>query len=229
MPYSYGRVSRRQSVVRKRYSRMRRSWKGAVRKLLPADSGYAPRIDGFRGYRGAVVKCCRSTSSTLVINSGGQSGAAVTFSLAALGVGTELDVFDQYCITGVKAVIGARGLVGGATADPIRFPIIYMSYDADDATPPTTTAELLKRSNVMRINSFAMTEVFFKPVPQVQAYGANIGYMPQISRRDNWINVASKDVNHYGMKFGWQSGGAAGSTYYYDITWHYYLKLRRSQ
>jgi len=107
-------------------------------------------------------------------------------------------------------------------------PKVAVWYDADDATPPsvaTAWAVALQRSNVVYLDLTKTTEFYFEPRCSPVAY--NNGYL--VGKTKQWVNLANLDVEHYGMKLAWMSGGNTGDSNFMDIVFKYYLRLKYGQ
>jgi len=107
-------------------------------------------------------------------------------------------VFDQYRVTTIEVWIEPTSTsvsnLGVGTTN------LYSAVDYDSAANPTTVDQILAYENVIVSNTANGHYRKFKPHIAVAAYqGAFSGYQ---NTSNVWIDSASGDVQHYGVKLG---------------------------
>jgi hypothetical protein len=131
-------------------------------------------------------------------------------------------IFDQYRIDRVQFRISPQiNSIQATTASPNAVvPRLFVVVDRDDATVPTTLAQLREYDNVQDILPYQGIVIDFEPsvTPAVYQAGAFSGYSVAPSG-DHWIDAASGAVPFYGIKFGCDpttTGATAAYNWYVD-------------
>jgi hypothetical protein len=111
--------------------------------------------------------------------------------------------FDQYRIDLVDIYIKPRansfqmhGTVSPFQSNPTLFAVV----DRDDATTPTSIAQLRQYDNCIEASPYEGLHFRFKPsvTPSYYATGSFVGYGVDESQ---WLDVASSAIPHYGVKW----------------------------
>lgn len=126
-------------------------------------------------------------------------------------------VMDAYRLLKVKVRIlprvNVQSLTTQAVAGTSGIPFMLLAVDYDDVSVPSTLSELFQYTDVKVAKLFEETSITFKPRVSKAVYqsGGFTGY----AQDDNttWIDCASNDVEHYGLKWGTSSTGASQTTF----------------
>lgn len=134
--------------------------------------------------------------------------------------------FDQYRIRYIKVWVHPRQNVSYLSGgNNINNSVIYSSVDYDDATPPTTEAQLLARSNIKSRNQFQPFREEFVPRYSTLVFGTSTSY--GVGNRMDWLNTANNSIQYYGYKLGCSPGGVSTDPkLYYDLSIEYYLDFK---
>lgn len=173
-----------------------------------------------------IFTIVQSLPDGLLQQTGSFTNGAVSFTFSQLSQYTSFSaVFDQYRIEEVQAVFRpmftANQVSGSST---FYIPIFYVVIDYDDTTALTTAAQFLAYSNC-NTSMYETVSVCFRPHIAVAAYaGAFTSYA---NAGPTWIDAGSPGVNHYGIKFGMDAGGAGQTSFQsFSITFRMRLSLR---
>lgn len=143
---------------------------------------------------------------------------------AHIGVG----FWDQYKIDAVRITIAAQnnaiGLVTNTTTTLVP---LYCVIDYDDSTALGSTGAAMAYSNCIALNPGESLERTFKPRMAVAAYaGAFTSYA---NLPDQWIDAASPNVQHYGVKVFIPAVTVAQTLLQsWDVTLEYFVSFRKS-
>lgn len=107
-------------------------------------------------------------------------------------------VYDLYRITQVKFfVIPNSNLTSTGTNPCVTY--LTVAVDFDDASVPSTPAEVMNYQNHIIVGSSGSGSLTWKPRVALAAYsGAFTSYA---SKEDQWIDCTSSTVEHYGIKY----------------------------
>lgn len=134
-------------------------------------------------------------------------------------------VMDAYRLLKVKVRILPRVNVQSLTTQAVAatggIPFVLLAVDYDDATVPSSLSEVLQYTDVKVCKLFEETSITFRPKISKAVYqsGGFTGYAQDDA--NTWIDCASNDVEHYGLKYGVSSTGASQTTfpqYYVFVT-----------
>ncbi len=131
----------------------------------------------------------------------GSGSGTLTFALSGLeGISSLQALFDLYRICAVRVSIrpenNAIGVVDPTTTRLVEF---YNVIDYNDATSPSTAAELREYDNCVVLSPGESVCREFQPrMSAVVRSAAGTDYM---SVEPKWLNTGSDDVLHYGMKY----------------------------
>jgi hypothetical protein len=120
---------------------------------------------------------------------------------------TFTNLFDQYRIAKVRVVFRPM-FVGGTSitaSSTFYMPQLWVVADYDDVSTPSNLATLQSYANCQ--TSMSETQIIeYAPHTAVAAYaGAFTSYGNETGR---WFDAASPAVQHYGLKYGIDSGGS---------------------
>lgn len=139
-------------------------------------------------------------------------------------------LFDRYKIVGVKYKVMFQCNTSSVSSQGV-LPVLYSSFDGDDADVPATSQEVAVKGYVKShvLNANKIFTLYMKPRIDKQLYQTpfSTGYS---SEKACWIDCTSSDVPHYGMKFwlnNWLSDGANEMLLRIQPT--YYLALKDTQ
>lgn len=142
-----------------------------------------------------------------IVSGVGNEGGAMMFLLSDLPVASEfINLFDQYRIVSVDVHCIPR-VNANLSTSPGSISIFHYAKDYTDVTAPTSLDTILQYGDAKRVNVNGVKDFHIKLKPQcantvwsgltASGYGA--------AMEGSWINTASKDVQHYGIKYFWQN------------------------
>lgn len=164
------------------------------------------------------------TASTSGVGVRSDAAGALSFNLNALPNSSEFtSLFDQYKIMKVKL----RWIPFG---DSVNMPIATMTgtsslvspggplitvIDYDDNTAPTAAADLLQyqTSKVTPIPKPLSMTIRPKFATEIYRSAVSTGY----GARSGWLDTASSDIPHYGVKYYMNAPSALSSSYTYQV------------
>jgi hypothetical protein len=155
------------------------------------------------------------------------TAASYAFSLASVGLGTGF--WDQYKLEAIRFTVApqnnAIGLVTNSTTTLVP---LYCVIDYDDSSNLTSAGQAQSYSNCVVVNPGESVERTFKPRMAIGAFGGST-FTSYANVADLWIDAASTNVLHYGVKL-FIPGTAAAQTLLqsWDITIEYFLQFRKS-
>lgn len=155
-----------------------------------------------------------------IFQSGWGVGGAHLFRLSAVqDVSDLINLFDRYKITGVKLdfmyqqnVSIGQDVDDGAGLQATALPIINYAYDFDDSNPPALLSTVQVKGYCKRriLSANKPFSVFIRPrLLKGAIVDPDANTLAHTSERPTWLDVASPDVRHYGLKF-WLSNFPAG-------------------
>jgi hypothetical protein len=150
------------------------------------------------GVGGTMSIITQSTSSTLF----GQC----SFLLSDLPqVAQFANMFDQYRFEAVHFRVRARSTSGATqnlSSATSAVPYLLWVIDRDDATAPTSIAQLQQYDNVHEIEGFDSIDIFLEPslTRAVYASGVFSGY-EVVPCKEAWLDLSNTAIPHYGVKF----------------------------
>jgi len=119
-------------------------------------------------------------------------------------------VFDQYRIIAVEATFRpTANSVTQSTASPGELTVVI---DQDDVNVPTSISQLQQYGNAITKPGYKKIRRCFKPHVAMAAYSG--AFTSFANAKDQWIDMSSSTVQHYGLKFGWS---VASQVYSYDV------------
>lgn len=122
-------------------------------------------------------------------------------------------VFDNYRIISCK--VAFHPYSGGANNSAAAIPPTTSAIDYDDSTA-TTVANLLQYDTAQTVPSGVYFERTFKPRVALAAYSGVFTSFAQ--SKDQWIDMASLGVIHYGLKIGVPAAASGPSNLYSTTT-----------
>lgn len=170
------------------------------------------------------------TVSTDVISVAGGPPAVYTegraFRLNELpGVTDFTNLFDQYCITKIVLKFFPCGTeVSASEITSYTAPRITIAQDFDDITTPLTESELLEMKGHRTYQFTKPITHVIKPAINAEVYRSGItsSYSPKWNQ---WIDCATVDVPHYGIKT-WCQQDSGAATFRYRIFMTFYFKMK---
>jgi hypothetical protein len=153
-----------------------------------------------------------------------ETDGAYAFSLGSLPDYTEFTaLFDTYRITSVRLCFYPLFLDTSAT---VPYPPIHTVIDYDDNnTLAITILNEYDSLQVVQIGQFF--ERTLTPRIASAAYGAGAFTSYMQPKAKTWIDCASPNVTHYGLKYAIGIAGAANAVW--QVTAHYSLEFRESR
>ena len=136
------------------------------------------------------------------------------------------NIFDQYRIVKVQVQLVPFNLPPLATTTAQYYAPLLMAVDYDDNATPTSTQQLYDHSNLKIITSGTQKPYLFtfKPAMLKAAYtGSFSGYAPG---SDQWLDCASTDIIHYGIKWALASSSVIPT---YGVYIRYFIEFKQSR
>lgn len=133
--------------------------------------------------------------------------------------------FDSYRLRKVAVIfiprVNDHTLANKATATTTVVAGIFTCKDYDDSSAPSSLGEIMEYGNAMIHGPFEQFEMKLRPKISMAAYqsGAFTGYTQ--ADDTTWIDCASDDVEHYGIKWGTAPCGGSQTTFQ---DWDVYVK-----
>jgi hypothetical protein len=160
-------------------------------------------------------------SSTVSAPTAVDTLAALNFTLGALPASTDFtSLFDQYRI--IQVTVRFIPLAGAGTGSN---PLVT-AIDYDDSTAPTAVTDLFQYDSVIFSQPGTTVERTLKPRVATAAYS---GAFTSFASADPnlWIDVASPNVQYYGLKYG--IAAATGATANWSLLIEYVLQCRNTR
>ncbi len=148
------------------------------------------------------------------------------FSLSNANVGSGF--FDQYRIPAVRFCIRAQqNAIGLTTNANTTVTSLYCVIDYDDDTALASIAAAQSYSSCLVLPPGQSCSRTFRPHLALAAYqGAFTGY---VNESNQWIDSASNDVRHYGVKLVVPGVTAAQTQLQsWDVSIEYFIELRKA-
>lgn len=199
------------------------------------------RIDRTAGEKFNLTRALKSSGnrSTTIVERSLRVGtlshnnalAALYFKLSDLPSYTDFSLYDQYRIIGVKVTFintcpNNLAWWNGSTAIVNAPATLITAVDQDDATVPANLETILQHESCIIHGNGRKTTREFVPSIAASAYqGTFTGYS---SRQNQWVDILSPDVQHYGLKFGSSIPGSitTASSWNYEVYATYIVELR---
>lgn len=163
-----------------------------------------------------------------------QVGAAMIFKLNSVAdFGDFPALFDRYKITGVKLQFLYQSNLANSdsTTGTNALPLLSYSFDADDATVPSSLDEVQKKQYCHQkiLNGNRMFSVFIRPRILKEVYNSALTTSYQTAPA-TWLDSAQAGTPHYALKM-WINNWGPGNTKFHQltITPTYYLSLKDTQ
>lgn len=154
-----------------------------------------------------------------LIAGGAAVGSSINFTLSQVpSFGEFTALYDQYKIKAVKCTLIPRH-TEVALSGTITQGNMWSVFDYDDSIIPTSLDTLLQYQNTKRTRMNQTHSRYLKPMVRMLASGAT-----GAPKRNQWIDVADSSLEHYGIKFWFDSRGTAPVTY--DVQIKYYLAFK---
>lgn len=155
---------------------------------------------------------------------GTNSFTGLNFRLSQLPNITDFtNLYDQYKICGVKVEVIPQYDNAQVNATPVA--IVTQNFhvtDYDDSTTPPNMDALMQHQDVKRVPSTRIIKKFIKPCFATQIF--NTGITSTYGARRGWIDCATPDTEHYGMKFGFSANPVA---FTYGLRMTFYLAFKQ--
>jgi hypothetical protein len=179
-----------------------------------------PRITEYAVVRGTANAVITASASIDVKTN-------YAFQMANANVNT--GYFDQYRIAAIRFVAAAQnnaiGLVTNSTTSIVP---MYIVLDFDDASNLASVAAAEAYSNCLVLHPGESCERIFKPRVAVGAYTGSV-FTGFANMPDLWIDSASTNVQHYGVKTIVPAATAAQTLLQtWDISIEYFIEMRKA-
>lgn len=142
----------------------------------------------------------------------GHSFGSLQFTLGQLPNVSEFTaLYDQYRINKIKVVFvpALSGMDANAPSTQYYMPNLHSVVDYDDATAPTSMAQLFQYPRLKRTRGLRDHKQYFSPAVSVEVYQSGIS-TSYSAKWKQWLDLASTSVPHYGVKYGIDPGNPAG-------------------
>jgi len=148
---------------------------------------------------------------------------SVNFNASQFGQFPDLAaVFDQYRILAVECIFRPTvNSVTQSTATPGELTVVI---DQDDANAATSLTQLQEYGTQITKPGYKKIRRCFKPHIAMAAYSGAFSSFANV--RDQWLDVASPGIQHYGLKFGWS---VTSQVYSYDATIRAHFQFRSTR
>lgn len=145
----------------------------------------------------------------------------IQFSLGALTQGTTFaDLYDQYMIKGISAVLIPRGNVDGVS-QPFSTPTwSILDYDGNF---PTTIAGMNEYQNVRMKRGTSLHKRYLKPAVAPAVYNT-LTTTAYAVKKNVWLDCAFPNVPHYGLAFGVDNTPAQAISFDLKVTYYVAFK-----
>jgi len=207
MPFrSYRRSYPMRRTATRRFQRRALSNYSGMPRTIPSTGQAVVRYGPRDPYANKIYSVKQNLPDTYVASSTAAVYGAYSYTVGALDNATNFaNVFDQYRIDRLQVTFRpmnvATPLVNTATGGFIA-PIIYTAIDYDDATAPTTVAQIRDFQNC----SSHLYETFTLDWKPHAAYTVGGSISGQVT--SPWIDWATPNVTHYGVKLAIPAGTA---------------------
>lgn len=203
--------------------------KPRVGKSRISRARYAQKMSKYRKPRGIKqpVQYFKRTAwlpNWLTTTAGADSFVGLNFRLSQVPNVTDFtNLYDQYKICGVKLEVIPQ-FDNAQVATPATN-IVTQNFhvtDYDDSTTPPNMDALMQHQDVKRVPSTRIIKKYIKPCFASQIF--NTGITSTYGARRGWIDCATPDTEHYGMKFGFTSNPNAMR---YGLRMTFYLAFKQ--
>lgn len=171
--------------------------------------------------------CRQLTNSEISATPVTNSTAQYNFQLSNLdGVSNFSALFDQYMLQAVRvSIVPNNNAVGLVTNTTVNLVPLYCVLDYDDATAPTSIAQMREYDNCIICEPGESIIRTFSPRLAAAAYSGTFTSFMNLGPQ--WIDMASPSVAHYGMKI-FIPGVATGQTILqtWDVQFEYFFSFR---
>lgn len=137
------------------------------------------------------------------------------------------NLFDEYRIRAIKCYFIPTFNVNYGTTGTATLPQLISAIDYDDATTPSSTAQIYS-FDTCRVHGIfdKMTTRTFKPALSLAVYtGSFVGYG---QRQDQWIDCNSPGASHYAMKWGMVNFSNASGVVNAYLEATFYIEFRKA-
>lgn len=178
-----------------------------------------------------------STDFTFTASNLSWSGFAWDFSLNDVANASEFTtLFDSYQIVKVKLdfipdTSNINRPSDSDLAEAYTVPLVYVHRDLDNATAPTSEAQMSQRQSVVvhkATDRFSMSLV-----PQIgrEVYRSAVATAYETPYKVVWLDTSYPDIPHYGIHVGISpTGSTTGSPrFQYKVTAQYWLKFKKAK
>jgi len=223
MAYRRSYTKRRPTYRRNRTTRRNMKLKNNVpnNKITPAPMKLYKKIRSMDRAH-AFVRTAQYDS--LLLQEDSAAFGSIGFTFSQIPLSTEFTtLFDQYIIdrVSVKFVPNKSDNQVGSTSD---MGIFYLVTDYDDLNSPTSVDQMLQYADCRIIRPlYSFTKKIVPKVTQA-LYGGGVFSSYGSSR--SWVDVASNNVQHYGMKYWWESSYGTPPNTRIDVFVTYYFRCK---
>lgn len=178
-----------------------------------------------------------STDFTFAASNISFSGFAFDYRLLDVANHSEFtNLFDSYQICKVQLefipdVSNINRQIGDTTAAGYTVPLVYVHRDLDNATAPTSEAQMSQRQSV--VVKKATDRFTISLVPQIgrEVYRTAVSTAYETPYKVVWLDTSYSDIPHYGIHVGiTPTGSASGAPrFQYKIKTQYWLRFKKAK
>lgn len=173
-----------------------------------------------------------SMQITMSVGVSTESHGSFSFKLSDLASSADFTgLFDRYRLTKVRMRfiprISQQSVAGAQVATTQESPPIITVIDYDDAATTADYTTLVQYENATVHQAFKPFTVIIRPRFAVAAYGAGVFTSYANMSDKTWLDVASPDIQYYGLKWATTVYSNTNSgNQYYDVFMDYYLQFK---
>jgi hypothetical protein len=140
------------------------------------------------------------------------------------GVTSFTGLYDQYKFDKVECLIFHNQLFNSADSANTVKNAIWIAPDFDDATVWTSLNQALQYQNIEHVCFNENAKIVYVPHIAMAAYnGTFVGYANQ---KDQWIDCATANVQHYGIKADITAASVATAQTSWKVFFRYHISFR---
>lgn len=178
-----------------------------------------------------------STDYTFTASNVSFSGFAFDFRLSDVANVSEFtNLFDSYQIVKVKLdfipdIHNINFQIDNTNPEAYTVPLVYVHRDLDNATAPTSEAQMSQRQSV--ICRKATDRFSISLVPQIgrEVYRSAVATAYETPYKVVWLDTSYNDIPHYGVHVGvTPTGSSTGSPrFQYKVAVQYWLRFKKAK
>jgi len=187
-----------------------------------------------RGYNSPsqIVKHVFTVDKSVIGQGSSDALNGIDFSLSDIANYADITaVYDQYKLDFVEFRMDPQYTqcdLNNYSSTLIKPPRVFTVIDYDDANTPGSKAALLQYSTCEVTAPCRSVKREFVPRMAIAAYSGS--FTSYANQKAGWIDAASPNVQHYGIKTAIEGGGvSATKLQQYDVTCRYFMSFRAAR